>query len=553
MTDRSFDPPGPGTWRLVDDHFSRPLSRYYATIDGGPMEEGYNEAAAKHGWLTERKTALVDRFFYMTQRPITPDTPADEGAGIPFEERVERLRETYAEKAWRQTIERWDEEWKPSIRETGRELIETDPESLGDEQLIDHLDACREITWNAHAYHFRVVPLLTLTAGDFLASGAEWTGRSEGELLGLLDGNTPASAGLDDELSRVAETMDHDPVAESILFGDDPPPTIIERLRTRPGETGEAVENWIQIAGYRIVSGYDIADSYALEEPASLVRTLRTAVSEGKDAKVDEESGERPDLRSAVPADQSEDFDAKLDEAQAIWRIRDESSLLGLWSQGILRRGLLAAGERLTDADRLHHPEHVVELTHDEVLAALRNESGPSADDVEQYFDYRLSHNSEDAPATLESEPSESLAVLQNADLPEPAARAVQARGAIQRAWTWGRNGDVSQSDGAIEGLAASPGTYDGTARIINGPEDFSAIEDGDVLVAELTSSAFNVVLPLLGGIVTDKGGMLSHPAIVAREFGIPAVVGCEEATERIQDGQQILIDGDAGTVRIDE
>lgn len=517
------------------------------------MEEGYNEAAAKHGLLTERKTALVNRFFYMTQRVITPDTPAEEGAGIPFEARVERLRETYAEKAWRESVERWDDEWKPTIRTTGRDLIETDPETLGDEQLVDHLDACREITWNAHAHHFRLVPLLTVAAGGFLASAAAWTGRPEGELLGLLDGSSPASAGLDDELSRVADTMDHDPVAESILFGDDPPATIIERLRARPGETGEAVENWIQIAGYRIVSGYDIADAYALEEPASLVRTLRTAVSEGVDATAGEESGDPLDLRSDVPADHRAAFDTKLEDAQAIWRTRDESSLLGLWTQGILRRGLLAAGERLAATDRLHHPKHVVELTHDEVLAGLRGDSGPSADEVEQHVEYRLNHDSEDAPATLESEPFESLAVLQNADLPESAARAVRARGAIQRAGTWGDDGDGQASDGSVEGIASSPGTDAGTARVVGGPEDFAAIDDGDILVAELTSSAFNVVLPLLGGIVTDKGGMLSHPAIVAREFGIPAVVGCEDATDRIQDGERIVVDGDAGTVRFGE
>lgn len=88
---------------------------------------------------------------------------------------------------------------------------------------------------------------------------------------------------------------------------------------------------------------------------------------------------------------------------------------------------------------------------------------------------------------------------------------------------------------------------------MITNPDDFSAIEEGDVLVAEMTSSAFNVALPLLGAIVTDKGGMLAHPAIVAREFGIPGVVSCEDATDRIRDGDNIVVDGDAGTIEFVE
>lgn len=85
---------------------------------------------------------------------------------------------------------------------------------------------------------------------------------------------------------------------------------------------------------------------------------------------------------------------------------------------------------------------------------------------------------------------------------------------------------------------------------MISYPEDFSEIQDREILVAEMTTPAFNVVLPVLGAVVTDKGGMLSHPAIVAREFDIPGVVGCDNATDRIQTADRIIFDGDEGTVR---
>lgn len=116
----------------------------------------------------------------------------------------------------------------------------------------------------------------------------------------------------------------------------------------------------------------------------------------------------------------------------------------------------------------------------------------------------------------------------------------------------WVNNSESGSSSGAdrIQGIAASPGTFEGRARLVSGPEDFSAIQDGEVLVAETTTPAFNVVLPMVGAVVTDQGGMLSHPAIVSREFGIPSVVACENATDRIQVGDQILVDGEEGDVR---
>jgi pyruvate,water dikinase len=102
-----------------------------------------------------------------------------------------------------------------------------------------------------------------------------------------------------------------------------------------------------------------------------------------------------------------------------------------------------------------------------------------------------------------------------------------------------------------LRGLAASHGVYEGPARRVSGPSEFDRIIQGDVLVTEATSEAFNILLPLLGAIVTDNGGLLSHSAIVAREYGIPGVVGTRDATERIADGVRVRVDGDAGEVSV--
>lgn len=102
-----------------------------------------------------------------------------------------------------------------------------------------------------------------------------------------------------------------------------------------------------------------------------------------------------------------------------------------------------------------------------------------------------------------------------------------------------------------MHGLGASPGVYEGTARVISGVPEFDRIQPGDVLVTGATTTAFNIVLPLLGAIVTDRGGALSHAAIVAREFAIPGVVGCTDATAVIPDGAWVRVDGRAGDAAV--
>jgi pyruvate,water dikinase len=110
---------------------------------------------------------------------------------------------------------------------------------------------------------------------------------------------------------------------------------------------------------------------------------------------------------------------------------------------------------------------------------------------------------------------------------------------------------EAPHGENLLRGLAASGGVYEGPARRVSGPSEFDRIVEGDVLVTESTTEAFNILLPLLGAIVTDSGGLLSHSAIVAREYGIPGVVGTRDATERIPDGTQVRVDGDAGEVAV--
>lgn len=103
-----------------------------------------------------------------------------------------------------------------------------------------------------------------------------------------------------------------------------------------------------------------------------------------------------------------------------------------------------------------------------------------------------------------------------------------------------------------LHGIAASGGRVRGTARLIRDPRGATRLQKGDILVTRATDTGWTPVFPLVGGLVLEVGGQLSHGAIVAREYGVPAVVNVHEAMRRIQDGQMLTVDGTAGCVYLD-
>ncbi|MFZ0387022.1 MAG: PEP-utilizing enzyme [Solirubrobacteraceae bacterium] len=104
---------------------------------------------------------------------------------------------------------------------------------------------------------------------------------------------------------------------------------------------------------------------------------------------------------------------------------------------------------------------------------------------------------------------------------------------------------------GELRGLAASPGVVEGRARFVSSPDEFSQIEPGDILVCRMTNPAWVIAFTKIGGLITEAGGITSHPAVIAREFGIPAVVGANNASERVHTGDRVRVNGSSGLVEI--
>ncbi len=104
-----------------------------------------------------------------------------------------------------------------------------------------------------------------------------------------------------------------------------------------------------------------------------------------------------------------------------------------------------------------------------------------------------------------------------------------------------------------LSGIPASKGEYTGPVRVIMDESEFHKIQPGDVMVCPMTSPVWSVLFSNLGALVTDSGGLLSHPAIIAREYRIPAVVATGNATSLLQDGEIVSVDGTAGIAGIVE
>jgi pyruvate,water dikinase len=469
---------------------------------------------------------------------------------VPAEEVPARFRaagEALERKLWREDMERWEREVKPAAITAHLALQAVDPGTLEQGDLLHHLDRCREHQQRMIRQHHSFNAAAMLPVGDFIAHVGEWTGLPLGEFLALMRGTAPESAGAFPELERLTAAIQESAEAQAVLASQANAADVLIQLRSQPAQVGAATNAYLDMVGYRLLDSLDTGDPYALEVPEVLVKGIRLAVDTSAPASSVASGEEMARVRDRVPAEHRDAFDALLEEARFTSKLRDERGLYSeVWAGGITRRAILAAGERLAERGRLDAPEHLVEADYEEMLALIRGLDGPSAGELADRAHYRATYRVSDAPPFLGSPPQPPPPLD---GLPEPAARLMHALGTAIDALF--RPAEVESDATVIRGIGASPGVVTGTARVIGDPAEFNRLQRGDVLVTLSTTESFNIVLPILGAIVTDAGGLLSHAAIVSREYGIPSVVGCRDATSRIADGAQVRVDGTAGEVQV--
>jgi phosphohistidine swiveling domain-containing protein len=534
----TFEPPGPGSWHRDPVHFPRPVTRYFAETHPEPFVRGTSEFMAFYGTpIAGMHCRYVNGFAYSSVQPA----PDEE---IP--QRFARAEEVWERKVWREQLQEWDEVAKPRSIARHRELQAVDIDALSDDDLATYLEQCRDHHRQMQYQHMRFTASAMVPIGDLLAHVLAWTTVTKADALAMMRGSAPVSAGASDELGRLIAALEADADARALLDSDGDPDTVLAELRGYGSEVGPATTAYLDLVGCRLLDGFDIAGRYALELPDSLVRAIRSFLAGTADdgTEVDERIAR---IRAEVPEEHRAEFDELLGEARLVYRLRDERGVFSdIWASGIMRRAALGAGRRVAGRGGLHDPEHMVDASLDEMCALVRGAAEPSADELADRAAARTALGPKDAPPTLGPPPPPPP---DPSGLPPGEARVMAAVGIAMGELF--ESSEAEHEENLLRGLAASGGSYEGTARRIAGPTEFARIEQGDVLVTESTTEAFNILLPLLGAIVTDAGGLLSHSAIVAREYGIPGVVGTREATDLIPDGARVCVDGDAGEVHV--
>ena len=278
------------------------------------------------------------------------------------------------------------------------------------------------------------------------------------------------------------------------------------------------------------VYNLDFINPVPADDPAPLLETLRFFVS-GKGADPYERQRGLATRREEATADvlarldpaRARAFRRLLHWAQTVAPVREDALAdVGLaWPQA--RRMLLEIGRRLQQAGVISKSEDVFWLRRSEILDGV----GDLADQVEQRKELWRGQLRATPPQLLPK----------------------GGWGDMFRRWMPAASED--QTGDVIKGIGGSMGTVTAPARVLGGPQDFGQMKPGDVLVASITTPAWTSLFAMASGVVTDIGGPLSHSSIVAREYGIPAVLGTAVATRRIRSGQLIKVDGDAGTVRL--
>ncbi|HEV2124123.1 MAG TPA: PEP-utilizing enzyme [Chloroflexota bacterium] len=559
-TEAMFAPPGPGSWLLDYVHWTRPATRFLAEVFPEQFVHGFQESLRRYGLLLDYiDLQFVNGFPYACPRAV--GAPKDAVGHPPkhvwdelmhnhpeISQRLKTSARALERKLWREDLRTWDQETKPAAIRDNLELQAVDPSTLSTEALLAHLDRCRENLKHQFYLHYLYNVPAFVPVGDFLVHAQEWTGRPHSEFQGLLQGATPVSRGSADALEHLAQAIRGDSRARALIASSGAPREVLDSLRGLSGEVAAALSAYLEFVGYRVVNGEDVGEPYALEMPEILLKAIRSAVEGvGVGGADDALAQHTAEVRAAVPEPHRNAFDELLTEARTMHRLRDERALFcNQWAEGITRRAILAAGKPLAENGRIEQPMHLAEAGYDEMRSLIRHGDGPAAEDLAQRARYRAEANFADAPPVLGAEPG---APLPAEWLPPAAARMERAVGAYLGAVFMAP--EVRSEAQTVRGLAVSPGVYEGSARLIHGAQDFARIEKGDVLVTRATSPAFNTVLPLLGAIVTDRGGLLSHAAIVAREYGIPAIVGCIDASARIPDTARVRVDGNTGEVVI--
>ncbi len=546
-----WEPPGAGEWEYDGSHSPPAPTPVFREVASRSMDEAYR-------WVFETYGAPLDTIAFRfvngkAYRRLVPLVGADRSGPPPpapvlwlaarlhpgLRRRERAARANFERSLFLEPIDRWDggerQEWIDANRAFQAEAID----ELDDEAMADHLARVLDHNLRGWIRHHQLHGTDMGPIGDLLAHTNRW-GLDPVSVMELLRGRSPATVEAAERALAIAEAVRAAGLDPTTL-------TDLDQVRSASDEAAALLADYLEHFGWRLVSSYDIEGLTVGELPGGTLAMIRTA------APIAEDRPSEEPLRAAVPTSQRGHFDALLENARRAYGLRDDNGpLTAEWPMGLVRRAFLETGRRLAERGRLTDPANVFELTGEEAVAVLGGAAEPSATAaVPSATDLEV--RAADRAAQTDLVPPDRLGPA--FDPPPPDAlppgmrRLVEAVNAVVSMLEPEPEPEGGQ---ALHGLGIGDRTVSGRARVATRPEDvLTSIEEGDILVAAWTAPTYNAVLAAVSGVVVQEGGLLCHAAVMARELGIPAVVGAAEAMTAIADGDDIEVDPVAGTVRV--
>lgn len=544
-----WTPPAPGPWQQDQAHMPVAGTAVMQEVYPDGFNRGFTETFARYGLLLDRLAmASVNGFTYHQPQSFDmpgPDgPPTEEQIGAEIARRAAVAGETFATRRWRGDLEEWDAVWKPNAITRHLELGSVDLESLDDAELAEHVRSVGAHLSQMVYQHHRFNMAAMLPVGDFALQAAGWTGRDPASMLRALDGYSPVSGASADELRPVVEAIRGDEEYEALVRGEGDPAARLAELRRRV----PAVDLHVRSTGFRIIEGFDVVAPTQLERPELILGRYAAALDARSDEARRRADAFAAEVRAEVPEQHRAEFDELLGDARANYRLRDERGIYSdISAIGLLRWAMLEAGRRLAAAGRLQDPEHALDLDTAELTGLLLGAGAPTPEEAADRQRRRLALTAEGAPRYLGTPPPAPPPLDL---LPPLLARMMSSMGFLIEG-VLGQL-DIAEGDSSlVRGIPVSGGVAEGPARVIRHIDDLDRIQPGDILVTPATGEAFNAMLHLVNGIVTDHGSYACHAGIISREMGIPSVVGTVDASRRIPDGAWVRVDGTAGEVTV--
>jgi pyruvate,water dikinase len=538
--------PGPdeieGFWALDKMHAPRPVTPLSFDLVVRTLSEGFTKAQAEYDCPMMASSREINHYFYMAFHPI-PDEAE-------LADRMTRYHDKLATMV-PGVGKTWEEEWKPAVRARNEGERTADYSGLSDEELIAKLDEYTDEMrhqWWIHG-HINFVLLSSSAFCDLYDEimQPEIPTEAYETLQGFHTRSVDASRGL----WALSRTVKNSPALRQLFTTKEPKDVLAALDESEEGRAFRTqLDEYLFEYGWRHDAVYDLADIPWREDPsiplASIAAMVDLPESEDPEQQYQQRVARREELMSKLRAKVADDPEqaAKVEELYEAARYsfpltEDHAFYIDQLYIGVFRRFVLALGDRLVAKGVIDQRDDVFFLYRDELADALTNGGDQRSLVAERRASFDRS--AQVIPPTALGTPPPPP------DAPDPFMDALVYR--LLGITPPEENAD----ENVLKAVAGSPGIYTGTARVVRSlSEAIEELEDGEVMVCEMTLPPWVPMFSIAGAVVSDVGGVLSHAAIVAREFGVPAVVGTDVGTKVIRTGQTVTVDGNAGVIYLD-